>query len=138
MAVLYREGRGVPKDDSEATRLLKAAALADNLDAEVEYGIALFNGTGTEKNEATAAKVLRRAALQGSPIAQNRLAHLFMSGRGVAVDPIAAMKRHIIAKAGGLADTGLDEYTSKQSAEARTAAEAAARPWVRAIAMSRS
>ena len=47
-----------------------------------------------------------------------------MSGRGVSADPVAAMKWHIIAKAGGLADTTLDEYTSKQSPEARTAAEA--------------
>ncbi len=54
------------------------------------------------------------------------------------VDPIAAIKWHLIAKAGGLADTMLDEFMSKQSAETRAAGEAAAKPWVAVIALSRS
>ncbi len=38
-----------------------------NTDAEVEYGIALFNGTGVTKNESAAATYLTRAAQQGQP-----------------------------------------------------------------------
>ena len=52
LATLYKDGRGVEKNDSEAARLLAAAALADNPDAQVEYAIALFNGTGVAKDEA--------------------------------------------------------------------------------------
>ena len=50
--------------------------------------------------------------------------------RGAAVDPVAAIKWHTIAKAGGLGDTFLDEFASKQSAETRAAGEAAAKPWL--------
>jgi hypothetical protein len=138
LATLYKEGRGVAKDDNEAARLLGASALADNIDAEVEYGIALFNGTGVGKDEAAAARVLRRAALRGSPIAQNRLARMLATGRGTTADPVAAIKWHMIAKAGGLGDTFLDEFASKQSAETRAAGEAAAKPWLQVIALSRS
>src|SRR4029450_10847640 len=42
---------GVPKDIEKAVRLLQAASLADNVDAEVEYAIALYNGRGTPKNQ---------------------------------------------------------------------------------------
>ena len=56
----------MPKDLDKAVRLLQAAALADNVDAEVEYAIALFNGTGTPKNQAAAVALLRKAARQNS------------------------------------------------------------------------
>ena len=52
----------MPKDIDKAVRLLQAASLADNVDAEVEYAIALYNGTGTPKNEAAAVALLRKAA----------------------------------------------------------------------------
>ena len=51
----------------EAARLLGAAALAGNTDAEVEYGIALFNGTGVAKNESAAATYLHARRPQGQP-----------------------------------------------------------------------
>ncbi len=44
-----RKASGLPKDAAQATRLLGMAALADNVDAQVEYGIALFNGTGVTR-----------------------------------------------------------------------------------------
>ena len=71
----------MPKDAEKSVRLLQAASLADNVDAEVEYAIALYNGTGTPKNEAAAVALLRKAARQNSPIAQNRLARVLVSGR---------------------------------------------------------
>ena len=48
-------------------RLLQAASLADNVDAEVEYAIALYNGTGTPKNEAAGVALLRKAAQAKQP-----------------------------------------------------------------------
>jgi len=70
----------------EAARWLGAAAAADYTDAQVEYAIALFNGTGVEKSEAGAVTLLSRAARKGSPIAQNRLAHIYAAGRVLAAD----------------------------------------------------
>ena len=90
-------------------RLLQAASLADNVDAEVEYAIALFNGTGTPKNQAAAVALLRKAARQNSPIAQNRLARVLVSGLGAPVDKIEGLKWHLVAKTAGKGDPELDE-----------------------------
>ena len=129
----------MPKDLAETARLLGLAAHAGNLDAEVEYAIALFNGTGIAKDEPRAAALFRKAAMQGSPIAQNRLARVFAFGRGVpAPDPMQAIKWHLISKAGGNSDSFLDDFAQKQSPETRAAAELAAKPWLDLIAKSRS
>jgi len=82
--------------------------------------------------------LLSRAARKGSPIAQNRLAHVYAAGRVLAADPVAAIKWHLISKASGAKDLVLDEFMSKQKSDVRAAAEKAARPWVDAITQSRS
>ncbi len=111
-------------------RLLQAASLADNVDAEVEYAIALYNGTGTPKNEAAAVALLRRAAKQNSPIAQNRLARVLAGGLGTPTDKVEALKWHLIAKTAGKGDPMLDEALADLSAEDRAKAEEAARRWL--------
>jgi len=110
--------------------LLQAAALADNVDAEVEYAIALFNGTGTPKNEAGAVALLRKAARQNNPIAQNRLARVLASGQGTPVDRVEALKWHLIAKTAGKGDPALDEALANLSPEDRAKAENAVRKWL--------
>jgi len=54
--------------------------------------IALFNGTGTPKNEAAAVTLLGKAARQNSPIAQNRLARLLLSGQGTPMDKVESLE----------------------------------------------
>ncbi len=63
----YKEGRGVPKDLNEAARLLGAAALADNTDAQVEYAIALFNGLGVARDETCGGGAAREGGTQRQP-----------------------------------------------------------------------
>jgi TPR repeat protein len=138
LATLYKEGRGVPQDVPEAAKLLAAASLADNVDAEVEFGIMLYNGTGVQKDEARAAKVLMKAARRGSPIAQNRLARILATGRGMPANPVEAAKWHIVSKAGGATDLWLDTFVEEQSADVKAKAEKAAKPWLDAIAATRS
>jgi len=111
-------------------RLLQAASLADNVDAEVEYAIALYNGTGTPKNEAAAVALLRKAAKQNSPIAQNRLARVLLSGQGATMDKVEALKWHIIAKTAGKGDPTLDEALATLSPEDRAKAQEGARIWL--------
>ena len=79
LATLYKEGKGVPKDEREATRLMRQAALAGNIDAIVEFGIAQYNGTETPKDEAAAAQLLLKAARQNNAVAQNRMARIYMA-----------------------------------------------------------
>ncbi len=100
-ATFYKEGRGVEKNLAEAARLMRAAAMVDNIDAEVEYAIALFNGTGTPKDIPTAVALLNRAARQNSPIAQNRLARILVDGVGVPVDKVNGFRWHLVAKTAG-------------------------------------
>jgi len=138
LATLYKEGRGVSQDLTQAARLLAAASAADNTDAQVEYAIALFNGGGVARNEALAAALLQKAARKGSPVAQNRLANVLAVGRGLKADPVEAIKWHIVAKAGGVSDIPLDLFVEKQTAEIRTAAEKAAKPWLDAIKEARA
>jgi uncharacterized protein len=111
-------------------RLLQAAALANNVDAEVEYAIALFNGTGTPKNEAAAVALLSKAARQNSPIAQNRLARVLVTGVGAPMDKIEGLKWHIVAKTAGKGDLMLDEALAQASPDDRAKAQEAARRWL--------
>src|SRR6202011_1216816 len=101
-----------------------------NVDAEVEYAIALYNGTGTPKNEAAAAALLRKAARQNSAIAQNRLARVLVTGQGAPIDKIEGLKWHLVAKTSGRGDPMLDEAMSELSPEDRAKVEAAARKWL--------
>jgi TPR repeat protein len=157
LATLYKEGSGVAQDNAEALRLLAAAARGGNTDAEVEYAIALYNGgigRGTreeqrknkdersdeerQRDQATAGALFLRAAKKGSAIAQNRLAVMLATGRGLPANPIAAAKWHIIAKAGGDSDFALDEFVHGLKPEEREAGEKAAKVWLSALSVPRS
>ena len=131
LANFYKEGMGVEKDITKSTRLLQSAAVADNLDAIVEYAIALYNGSGTPKNEIAAVNLLRKAARRNSPIAQNRLARLLVTGgKGASLDLVEGLKWHLVAKSAGKGDLMLDERLATASPEDRTKAEDAARKWL--------
>jgi hypothetical protein len=73
---------------------------------------------------------LRKAAKQNSPIAQNRLARVLVSGHGVPTDIIEGFKWHLVAKTAGKGDPELDEALARLSPEDRAKAEAAARKWL--------
>ena len=111
-------------------RLLQAASLAGNVDAEVEYAIAMFNGSGTPQNQPAAVALLRKAARQNSAIAQNRLARVLATGVGASQDKVEALKWHLVAKTAGKGDPELDEMLSTLSAEDRAKAQVAASKWL--------
>ena len=115
--VLLRQGRGVPLDIAESAHWLKRAADGGIIAGQVEYAIMLFNGIGVDKNEAAAAKIFLRAAAHNNPIAQNRLAHLYVTGRGVPRDLVEAATWNRFAKAAGLEDAELDAATANLTPE---------------------
>src|SRR6202044_4187748 len=84
--VLLRQGRGVPLDITESAHWLKRASDGGIIAGQVEYAIMLFNGVGATRDEAGAAKILLVAAARGNPIAQNRIAHLYVTGRALPRD----------------------------------------------------
>ncbi len=111
-------------------RLLQAAAVSGNVDAEVEYAIALYNGTGTPKNEVAAVALLRKAARQNNAIAQNRLARVLVTGQGAPIDRIEGLKWHLVAKTAGKGDLMLDEALAQLSPEERAQVDEASRKWL--------
>lgn len=123
LAVLYREGRGVPQDIREAAKWMRLAADDHIGAAEVELGIMTFNGEGVPKDEAAAAKLFLRAASRNNPVAMNRVARLYASGRGVKKDEIEAMKWHLLARAVGLQDEWLDSILDGLNAKQRAEVE---------------
>lgn len=125
LSMLYKDGSGVPQDRAMATQLLHRAADEKLVPAMVDYAIALFNGTGTEKNEEEAAKYFIKAASLNNPVAQNRLARLYVVGRGVKPDLVEAMKWHVLARANGLPDDWLEEKLRTLSQGQKTAVEEA-------------
>jgi TPR repeat protein len=85
------------------------------------------------KDETAAAELLKKAAQKGSPIAQNRLAHILAVGRGLAADPVEAVKWHLVSKAAGASDFKLDEFVRQQQPDIRSAGEKAAQPWIETL-----
>jgi hypothetical protein len=106
--VLLRDGKGVPLDTALAAAWLKRAADGGIIAGQVEYAIMLFNGIGVERDETGAAKIFKLAAARKNPIAQNRLAHLYLIGRGVPQDIVQVALWHSFAKAAGIEDAELD------------------------------
>ncbi len=72
-ALCRRRRRRSGRAGRTSMRLGKAAK-AGHADAEVEYGIRPFSGTGTARVRGRRRDLLRRAALSGNPIGQNRYA----------------------------------------------------------------
>jgi TPR repeat protein len=130
LATFYKEGRGVTKNLDEAARLLGLAARAGHTESEVEYGIALFNGTGVAKSENGAAPYFLKAAQKGNAIAQNRLAWMYATGRGIKADPVEAGRWHLIARAGGDNDQYLEDFMRNMKPLDRSMAENKAKPWI--------
>ena len=101
-----------------------------NTDAQVEYGIALFNGDGVPRDQTAAQRIFRKAALHGSPIAQDRLAIILANGLGTPPNPVEATKWHLISRANGETDLPLDDFIDKLDPAKRAAGEKAAKTWL--------
>ena len=88
----------------------------------------VFRGDGVQKDEKVGAQWLVISARRGNTVAQNRVARLYATGRGVEPDPVEAMKWNLLAAKGGRSDAWLDEFTAKlpeaQKKEAEKRAQA--------------
>ena len=85
--------------------------------AQIDYAALLFQGVGVLKNEALAVQYLTMAAAKRSPIAQNRLAHAYLAGRGVPRDKVRAALWNAFAKAAGFEDRELERAIGALSPE---------------------
>jgi uncharacterized protein len=129
LGTLFATGTGVPANAFEAAKWIGKAAAAGHAEAELDFGVLLFQGRGVPPDQKRGAQMFRSAAVQGLSIAQNRLAHCYQHGAGVELSLVEAATWHMIAKAGGVEDAGLDTLLAGLSKADRAKAQKAADAW---------
>jgi TPR repeat protein len=87
---LHRRGLGVPRSDTEALRLLQAAAERGHTGAMVTLADFVSTGRGTPRDDAAALTWYRRAADRGSGEAASTLGDWYLEGRAVTRSPFQA------------------------------------------------
>lgn len=83
---VYRNGRGVPQDYSQASMWYRKAAEQGNADAQLNLAFSYEMGEGVPKDCSQAAFWFGKAAGQGDAMAQFLLGDMYKTGRGVPQD----------------------------------------------------
>lgn len=104
LGILYRIGRGVPRDYDEAVGLLRRAAALGSANAQYQVGDMYLRGLGVEQDLLEAARWYTRAAEQGHPLAQFGLGVLYKLGGGVRKSSTRAAKWFARSAAQGIAE----------------------------------
>ena len=86
LAICYRKGEGVEKDDEEAVKWYRQAAEQGHAAAQYGLGYCYAYGEGVERNDAEAVNWYRKAAEQGHVQAQISLSICYQKGIGVPRD----------------------------------------------------
>lgn len=102
LGILYRVGRGVPRDYDEAVTLLHRAAAMGSPTAQFQMGDMLLRGLGVQQDLLDAARWYTRAAEQGHAQAQYCLGVLYKLGGGVRKNGARAAKWFSRSAAQGL------------------------------------
>jgi len=82
----YANGKGVPREFTEAARWYRKAAEQGNADAQSLLGVLYRNGHGVPQNYSEAELWCRKAASQGNAFAQFTLGLDYSQGKGVPQD----------------------------------------------------
>ena len=134
LGTLYATGTGTTANVFEAAKWIGKAANEGYPEAEVEFAVILLKDHDVpadqrEKLRRRGFELLSSASRKGLIVAQNRLAHCYDQGIGTAKNPLEAAKWHLVAKAGGYEDAGLDKLVAGLSPADRRKATAAAAEW---------
>lgn len=86
VALMYEQGIGVAKDETQALSWYEKSAQQGNSNAQFNLGVLYENGRGTAVDFAQANQWYRKAAAQGDALAIGNLGMLYMRGDGVKVD----------------------------------------------------
>jgi len=98
------EGRGVPRDPSQAFRLVERAAKRGQLEAQNTLGFFLQHGVGTAADPGRAKEWYETAAARDHARAQVNLGWLYEHGLGIERAPALALEWYRKAAAQGLAE----------------------------------
>jgi hypothetical protein len=134
LALLYKEGQGVAKDEARYVALLRQAGEQDHPGAQSRLIGIYEEGTGVPRDPMQAAQWARRAAEQGELAGQLALVKDYYFGRGVARSYVEAIKWQAILEARGLVAKD-DEFTRELEAAAGAVqaeeGRALAREWLK-------
>lgn len=123
LALKYRNGDGVDKDDARALGLATRAASQGYAPALTLAGMMYQNGEGVAADPYIAAAYFLKAADQGDPWAQSTLGGMYLGGVGVEQDNVLAYKWLSRAAAQGnasarsLLEAAQDTFTEEERAE---------------------
>lgn len=92
LALMYLDGKGVPRRATEAVRYMRMAAERGHVRAQYYLGTFYHEGKGVKRDRKAAARWIGRGAAGGDPEAQYAYGMLLLSGDGVAVDKVEAME----------------------------------------------
>ncbi|HEV3317238.1 MAG TPA: tetratricopeptide repeat protein [Candidatus Angelobacter sp.] len=102
LALMYRNGQGVPQNPAEAFIWARKSADQGNAAGQTLLGILYESGEGVSRDEAAAADCYQRAAHQGYAWAESLLANMYLGGRGnLQRDYVLAYRWFLRAAAGG-------------------------------------
>ena len=97
LASYYATGRGVVKDDVQAVKWCRKAAVQGNAQAQYSLGFHYARSLGVPRDDGQAMKWWLKAAEQGHADAQYMVGLGFGEGQGVSRDDIEAVKWHLKA-----------------------------------------
>ena len=86
LALKYKDGVGVDKDDNKAFELFKKSAEGGHLDGINMLGECYYNGIGTSIDRQMALELFQKAANFGSSAAEYNLGYIYMDGKTVEKD----------------------------------------------------
>ena len=153
LALRYRDGDGLAKDDGESVRWLKEAARQGNGDAQYELGNAYLNGRGVDKDPVYAYACYALAGANGNVASEEKLkaltptltsaqvaqyratvAEMYLQGRGTPQDYKAAYMWFTLAEYAGNPDSTAAKkaLALKMSKAQMAAAQRGAEAWVKA------
>lgn len=127
LAIMYRDGHGVARNEAEALRWFERAARANNARAQYSLGLMHHQGIGTARDPAEAAYWYESAARRGHANAMNNLAILYGTGEGVAQSNVEAYAWFAMAARHGDANAAENRDITAQEMSAEEREEAVAR-----------
>lgn len=91
VGVAFETGNRARRDEAEAARWFRQAALQGNVEAQYHLARLVAKGAkGLKQDLPTAIKLYQDAAAKGHPEAMNALGQAYQTGRGTAADPARA------------------------------------------------
>ncbi len=92
LAMMYKNGQGVPRDNKKSFELLTLAAEQNDSDAQFDLSLIYSEGNIVEKDLKKAFNLMEKSAKKGLVSAQFNLAVMYFQGKGIALDYLQASR----------------------------------------------